>query len=86
MLSNGKRFEERKKKHTTISNLDSTEKIGSIGNIRLDDGVLLTLATLELLLLGLALRDKLHKQIFKVLVSWTSCGANRSPKTILSIN
>ena len=50
-----------RKKLTTISDLDSAEKIGGIGNVRLNNGVLLTLTTLELLLLGLALRDKLYK-------------------------
>ena len=47
-------------KRTTISNLDSAEEIGSVGNVGLDNGVLLALTTLKLLLLSLSLRNELQ--------------------------
>lgn len=47
---------------SSLRDLDSTEEIGGVGKIRLNDSVLLALATLKLLLLGLVLGNELRKQ------------------------
>lgn len=54
---------------TTIGNLNTAKEISSVGDIRLDDGILLALATLKLLLLSLRLGNgllEIHKKLCPV--------------------